>query len=375
MDADRPLHAHVVVDGLGYGGAETLLGDLAAAAPGAGLRLTVTALGRRRPDPAARRLRALGIDVEVLDIGGLLAPRDHRRLWRRLRAVAPDVLHAHLEYADLFAGVAARRLGLPCVSTIHVMRWEEDRRERLKLALAARARAIGMQAVICVSAAAREAYLAQGWPTPPVLVVPNGIAADVRPEASAALRERLGIARGARVVGTLSVLRDGKGHEALFAALPALRAAVPDVEVLVAGDGPDAARITAAARAAGARPVGHVEDPLAFVGALDVLAHPSAVDALPTALMEAAAAGTPVVATAVGGIPDIVDDGRTGLLLGADAGPEGLAAALAALLGDPGRRAAMAAAARERHRERFSADRWAARLREVYGQAVSERRS
>jgi glycosyltransferase involved in cell wall biosynthesis len=374
MAGPRPLRVHVVIDGLGAGGAETLLADLVAGGREAGLEFAVTALQDRGENPGADRLRALGVEPVMLGMSALLSREAHRRMRARLAETSPDIVHAHLEYSDMFAGLAARRLGLPCVSTIHVMRWPDDARERLKLRLQAYARRAGMQAVVCVSDAARAAYLAQRWPGPErVVIVHNGIAADPRPGAGAALRASLGIAPDALVIGTLSVLRAGKGHGELLAAVPLLRERFANLEVLIAGGGPEAGTLTAEAQAVGARLLGHVDDPLGYADALDVLVHPSHFDAFPTALLEAAAVGTPVVATHVGGIPEIVVDGETGVLVGAPPDAEELGAAVASLLDDGARRAAMGAAARERFEREYTAAAWAGRLRAVYEAAIASR--
>src|SRR4051794_6191860 len=375
MAGDRPLAVHVVIDGLGAGGAETLLADLVAGGREAGLEFSVTALQDRGENPGAERLQALGIEPVTLGVSGLFSRADHRAMRARLEEVRPDVVHAHLEYSDMFAGLAARRLGRPCVSTIHVMRWPDSARERLKLRIQAYARRAGMQAVVCVSDAAREAYLAQGWPSPRrVVTVHNGVAAAPRPGAGAALRETLGIPAATPAIGTLSVLRAGKGHEELLAAVPALRERFPDLEVLVAGGGPEAGALAPLAERAGARLLGHLDDPLAFADALDVLVHPSHFDAFPTALLEAAAVGTPAAATRVGGIPEIVVDGETGVLVEAPASAGALAAAVGGLLGDSARLAAMGSAARLRFEREFTAGAWARRLRDVYLQAIDDRR-
>src|SRR3954470_6361620 len=369
------MRVHVVIDGLGAGGAETLLADLVAGGREAGLEFSVTALQDRGANPGAERLRALGVEPVTLGISGLFSRSDHRAMRGRLGADRPDIVHAHLEYSDMFAGLAARRLGLPCVSTIHVMRWPDAARERLKLRIQAYARRAGMQAVVCVSDAAREAYLAQRWPSPQrVVTVHNGVAADPRPGAGVALRSSLGIAPDALVIGTLSVLRAGKGHEELLAAVPALRERFAGLEVLVAGGGPEAGALAPLAEQAGARLLGHLDDPLAFADALDVLVHPSHFDALPTALLEAGAVGTPVVATRVGGIPEIVIDGETGVLVDAPPAADALAAAIVGLLGDPARRADLGSAARLRFEREFTAGAWARRLGDVYQAAIDDRR-
>jgi glycosyltransferase involved in cell wall biosynthesis len=96
-------------------------------------------------------------------------------------------------------------------------------------------------------------------------------------------------------------------------------------------------------------------------------------DAFPTVLLEAAAAGLPVVATRVGGVPEIVIDGATGVLVNPPPRAEAFAAALEPLVADPRRRAELGDAARRRFVEEFGADRWAQRLRDVYDDAVTAR--
>jgi glycosyltransferase involved in cell wall biosynthesis len=105
---------------------------------------------------------------------------------------------------------------------------------------------------------------------------------------------------------------------------------------------------------------------MAFLDATDVLLHPSRSDTLPTAVIEAMACSVPVVATNVGGIGELVEHGSTGTLVTPPPTAAAFAAALAPLLGDPGRRRRAGAAARARFEAEFTADRWARRMREIY---------
>jgi glycosyltransferase involved in cell wall biosynthesis len=108
-----------------------------------------------------------------------------------------------------------------------------------------------------------------------------------------------------------------------------------------------------------------------LLDAVDVLIHPTAVDALGVVLLEAMAAGVPVIATAVGGIPEVLEHERTGLLIEPPPRPEPLAKALGPLLEEPERRRRLAEAAKERFEEEFTAERWAERLRPVYEEAIA----
>jgi glycosyltransferase involved in cell wall biosynthesis len=370
----RPLRVLAVIDGLGFGGAEMLLAELAAAGPSAGFELQVAYLREKDGNPAAERLRAVGVEPVHLPIDGLLSRSSFRSVRAGIASLAPDVVHSQLGYSDLLAGAGASRLKIPAVSSMHVMEWEGDARDRFKLALFAWARRRWMARVVAVSAAGRRAYLARRWDRPErVTVVHNGVRDSTVPGAGRAVRRELGIADDELVLTMLTVLRPGKGHAAAIAAIARLRELGRPVRLVVLGDGPSRHDIEALATPLGAAVVlaGHRDDVPAVLDATDVLLHPSEVDAFPTALLEAMAAATPIVATRVGGIPEIVDDGVTGVLIDAPATAASLVGAIEPLLADAGRRGALAAAGRRRFEEHFTAERWAARLRAVYDEVRS----
>jgi glycosyltransferase involved in cell wall biosynthesis len=171
----------------------------------------------------------------------------------------------------------------------------------------------------------------------------------------------------------VSVLRSGKGHDVAARATAALRERFPNLRLLVLGTGPDRERIARDLEPLGdsALMAGHRDDVLEVIDAMDVLIHPSLIDALPTALIEAMAASTPVVATAVGGIPEMVIPGETGILIGAPPTSSELVGALGPLLADPGLRRRLGAAGRSRFLGEFSVDRWMQRLLPVYEDAIA----
>jgi glycosyltransferase involved in cell wall biosynthesis len=232
-----------------------------------------------------------------------------------------------------------------------------------------RARRWAASRVIMVSDVARERYLSEGRDRPGhLVVVRNGVLG--RPEVGEGSRVRgeLGLPEDAIVISMISALRPEKAHDIAIEAVRRLRERDPRVHLLVAGTGPEAEAIQRAAAPLGdgVRLLGYRSDVMALLDATDVLLHPAHFDALPTTLIEAAAASVPVVATRVGGIPEIVEDGRTGVLVDGPPQPERLVDALCELLPDADRRAQLGAAARERFEREFSADAWARRLRTVY---------
>lgn len=379
-----PLRVHTLIDSLTWGGAEMLLSDLAVGARSGGVELSVGYLIDVDGSPAARSLRELGVVPELVPVHQLLEAGAIARLRRHLARVDPDIVHTHLGLADVVGTLAARSLSLPAVSTVHLVASQptgvahrDGARGRTRARVAALARRHAGARVIAVSDAARAAYLATGWDRPRhVVTVRNGIARSADAADGVRLRAELGIAPGEIVLSTVTVLRPGKGHELAVEAVRELLPRFPQLRLLILGDGPSREDVARLARPLGDAAIltGHRSDVMAVLAATDVLLHPTRMDAFPTALLEAAAAGVPVIASAVGGIPEIVVDRQTGLLLDAPATAGALTERLGLLLGDADLRAALGARARERFEREFTAERWVARLRGVYDEVLAERR-
>jgi glycosyltransferase involved in cell wall biosynthesis len=316
----------------------------------------------RQDGPLATEIADAGVVRYDLDARRLSDPRALIRLLRLVRRERIDLLHAHGQDASILAALARCLCGFPLVITRHVM--EEpaaSRRQRLR-ARAACAAFRRADAVVAVSraVAGRLAELS-GLPRQAIHVIPNGIELERFDRAAPEARQQVAVGPDELVILVPAALRDGKGHEVLLRALPALRARVPAVRVLFAGAGEREATLRREARGAG--------DAVCFLGlrtdipdllsACDLVVLPSATradgtveEALPTVLLEAAAGGRPVVATRVGGVEEIVQDGRTGLLV-----PPGdaaaLAGAMAALLLDRQRARMFGRAGRGLARTRF----------------------
>ena len=376
MSERSTIRVHALIDGLSFGGAEALLADFALGAPAAGIELSVGYLLEKDGSPLAARLRERGIDPVHAPISGLLKPSAFRSVRRHLAERRPDVVHTHLGYSDLLGGAAARSLGIPAVASIHVMQWERGVRDAVKLRLMALARRLGTVKTITVSEAAREAFLATGWERPErVVAIHNGIAAQCEPGAGRRIRRELGLGPDALVAASVAVLRAGKGHDVALAAVQRLRERLPQLRLLIVGDGPARSKVQRLAAPLGETVImtGHREDVMSLLDAVDVLVHPSFVDAFPTALLEAMAAGVPVLASSVGGIPEIVDDGETGLLIGPSPDAATLSRGLERLVLDSQLRRRLGEAGRQRFERRFTVDVWAERLRGVYDGAIATR--
>jgi|SRR5215204_1476442 len=195
------------------------------------------------------------------------------------------------------------------------MEWEDELRDRVKLRFIALARRRRAARVIAVSEAARRVFLEYGWDRADrVVVAHNGVNARQKPAAPRRVRAELAPGPEDLVVSMLSVPRLGKGHDVAAATVAKLAERHPYVRLLALGDGPAQAAIERQPEPLGERAgfTGQRDDVRRVLDAADFVLHPFRVEAFPTALLEATASGVPVVASAKGGLPAIVDDGRTG---------------------------------------------------------------
>ena len=380
------MRALWLIDSLGPGGAEALAAAAARAAGsgrGAPFEVELWALKGRAGSAYVDELRAAGLPVTVLGSAGLRDVRAFRRLADHLARGGADLVHCHLTDAVIWGERAARPAGVPCVATLHVAPGRAGAglsgpRGAVRRALEGRALARCAR-VAAVSEAIRGAWLARAALDPSrVEVVHNGI--DLEPFRLALgeaerLRAELRHARGwpadARVAVTVTVLREGKGVESLLDAAPAVLGRVRAARFLVVGDGPRAGALRRRAAPLGDRVAftGRRDDVPSLLAAADLFVLASRDDAFPTAVIEAMAAGLPVVAADSGGIPEIVEANRTGLLV-PPLDPAALAGAVAGLLADPARREALGRSGRRRAEERFSVGSWLAGLGALYGRAV-----
>jgi len=335
--------------------------------PGAEARQGVPVLRPRMLSLPGARLGRRNCEAMLVAVAGPL---------RRVRERWPfDVIHAHMVVPDGWAAArAAARLGVPVVATAHradvldvPARGEGDRRRV--------GEAVGMVDQLCaVSRVVADAATALGEPRRPVRVVPNGAdTATCRPWPREQMRHEFGLPVRGPIVTYVGQLVPRKGVDTLIdaVALLAARGAGAAPLVAAAGAGPQRAELERRAAALGladrVRFVGPVDHDRVgrFMAAGDLFALPSLSEGLPTVVCEAMNCGLPVVATAVDGTPEIVRDGATGLLV-PPSDPAALADALAAVLGDEERRAAMGAEALRVGRERYTWDANAAAMEGIY---------
>lgn len=276
----------------------------------------------------------------------LLRRSQHRRRLRRvlrecMQETSIDLVHFQFKKEQLLGTHVARGLGLRVVWTEHNRLPPAFIAARLPVALYRRA-ANRTEAVLCVAEFVARDLERRGVTTSRLNVIHNGISVGAPPLPSGmhTAREGLGIEADRPVIGMISRLEPFKGHSFLLDALPVLLRRFPALHVVIVGDGPARIALMGQALRAGIDHcitfTGHRRDVESLLPAFDVFVSTSLAEGLPFSLLEAMAAGLPVVATSVGGVPELVCQGETGLLVPpADAGE--LAHAIAMLLTDPDR--------------------------------------
>jgi len=358
MKMFRPL---VLISSLDLGGAERVTVSFLLELARRGLQATLCTVSSRQNDALASELSKGGVVRYDLRARRLADPAAFLRYIRLLRREKFDLVHAHGQDAGILAAAVRPFVRIPFVLTRHVLDepdtgWREGLRARWALAGARRA-----DAVIAVSSASAD-HLSRSAAIPrrTIDIVPNGIdiarfdRADLSRKRSE-IRRRIGITPGERMVLVIAALRRGKGHEVLIEAWPDLDRQLRGVRVVFVGGGERQTELEARCRGLGAAVtfLGWRDDIAELLTASDILVLPSFSEAYPTVLMEAAAAGRPVVATRVGGVAEIVKHGRTGLLVAPGDAP-GLAEAVSAILSSSRRARSFGRAARERARADFS---------------------
>ncbi|MEZ5181033.1 MAG: glycosyltransferase [Acidimicrobiales bacterium] len=361
-----------LLKGLGPGGAERVV-LLSARRRRRGEVEGVVAHLLPHKDHLVGAVEAEGVAVRCLGGRRGLDPRWLWRLRALMVASGTDVVHAHAPVPAVGARLVARtirRSARPKLVVTYHSLWS-SRARLTNLADAATARLD--DARFAVSEAVRRSL-----PTSigrACEVVLHGVDADEVAAAAVGAREQvraeLGIDPDEVVVVTAANLRAPKAYPDLLAAAVRATEREPRLRFITLGQGPLAEEIAARHRASGLGErfllLGYRDDAVRVAAAADLACLPSVAEGFPLALVEAAVLGLPAVATAVGGIPEVVVDGVTGVLV-APGAPEALADALVALASDPARRAVLGAAAAARGREisiEAAVARYEARYREL----------
>jgi len=325
--------------------------------------------------------------ILVPSLGREISPLDDllslARLVQLVRATRPDVVHTHMAKAGSLGRLAAHLCGVPLIVHTyhgHVFHgYFSPAKTRLVVGIE---RALGLltDRIIALGAGQRDEIAGYGVAPPAKLVpIPLGLELDAFLDAEherGALRRELGISPQTPVVGIVARLVPIKAHEVFFAAAAIVHARLPQAQFLVIGDGERRAELEAFVAGHGLREhvrfVGWRADMPRVYADLDVVALTSRNEGSPVSLIEALAAGRPVVSTAVGGVPEVVIGDQTGLLVPPDE-PAAFAEALLGLLADPQRAEQLGQAGRRHVYPRYDSSRLIDDVRRLYVRELAAR--
>lgn len=358
------LHA---IPHLDVGGAERMLVEVLPRLKGERFEPHVCCLQKR--GQLADLIEDRGIRVHTLGIRNLLDAHRLWRLWHLFGTLGVRILHAHLFVTEAVTLPVARMVGIPVViATKHNEgSWMRPRHSVLERWLARQTRAF-----TATSEAVRRAAVGRGIPAKSIEVIyPSSVSARA-PEPGAdpeSAKEWLGVPPSAPLVGVVGRFHPVKGHEVMLDAAASLSRSFPDLFFLFAGRGPQEDRIRRKARALGLLERLTIDfDPEGierFLEAVDIFVMPSLSEGFPLTLLEAMRRGKPIVASAVGGIPEAVVDGQSGLLV-PPGQPDRLAEAIGRLLEDPAAAGRLGRNARNRVLARFTVEQTCESLERMY---------
>jgi glycosyltransferase involved in cell wall biosynthesis len=297
-------------------------------------------------------------------------------IYRHIRRGRYDIVHTHISTAGILGRLAARAAGVPAVLHSYHGRIAElhDGSLSSRVFLGCERRmARYTDKLVAISEDMVRHYLSCGvGRQQQYRVIYNAIDSDAFRRKSDAVKLPA-VLQGKPLVGTAASLTPEKGLDVLLRAMPQLIQRVPDVGLCILGDGPMRSALERMVHEMGLAGCvylpGHIDDIASWMGAFQVFVLPSASDGVPTAILEAMAMELPVVASRVGGIPEIVRQDETGVLV-SPGDPQELALALADMLGDELKGRRLGEMGRERVAQTFGLDRMIAQLDDLYWELI-----
>ena len=370
MTSNRRIRLMLFTDSFIHGGTERQFVQTLHCIDRRAYEVTVGCL--KRHGPFLAEVEALGLPIEEFPIRSLYGVHtweESSRLTSFLREGQFDIVHAFDFYTNAFAVPAARRAGVPVV--LASRRNIGDSRPWAQRMII-RAACTLAHAVVANSRVAGTTLTGLwGRTTEKVVVIPNGInLSTFAPSRSPAqVREEWQVSNQSLLIGTASALRPEKGVDDFVRVAARLSKTIPEAKFVVAGDGPERRKLELLVKEL------HAEGSVLFVGdrkdvpdvisALDIFVLSSQTESFPNAILEAMALARPVVATRVGGVPEVVEEGTTGLLA-AKGDVAGLARHIEALASNVALRERLGSAARTCVQRDYTPERLASRLNHLY---------
>jgi glycosyltransferase involved in cell wall biosynthesis len=362
----KPVKVLQLISSGGYYGAENMLLNLCASQEKAGCQNSLLLFYNVHTPNVEfyERARRHGISVRMVHCKGRADWRAVRQIEEYIREDAVDVVHTHGYKADLYGFLAAWRSNKPIVATCH--NWVGgtaalgiyNHLDRLALKR--------FDALAAVSDEVAQRLLESGVPAEKIKTIANGI--DVQAFEHGQPLPALSVT-GGKVVGTVARLDLQKGFEYLLRAVRELCNSFYGLKVVIVGEGPDRKAIEGMVQEYGLQSnvvlAGQQSDMPGVYAAMDIFVLPSLNEGLPMTILEAMAASKPVVATRVGAIPKVINDGENGLLVD-PRDTDGLQNAIASLLADPGKCRRMGEKAHEWVSRNYTSEAMALKYRQLY---------
>jgi len=327
----------------------------------------------------ARVAKLHNLPVEVFPCNGRVDVSTILLIKKFLKTEKIDIIHSHGYKSNLYAVAASVGNTVSLVATCH--NWLGDDRKMKLYARLDKSFLNRFDKVVAVSDSVGKEILEHNIPSAKVLIIPNGIDLDRfnSGKRSDTLRREFGIDPECTIIGTVGRLSEEKGHSHLLHAAEKVLRTYPNVVFLIVGDGPLRQELE---KKASQLAQGKSVNPFLFTGVrddmeriyslMDIFVLPSLTEGLPMVLLEAMAAQKPVVATKVGAVPGVIDDGHSGLLI-PPGDVESLSGAIIDLLKDPHRAQHLAQNGYKRVRDHFSSKRMAEQYVEVYKDVLNAR--
>jgi len=375
---DERTHILEVLGNAIVGGMENYVRNLAANLPSNEFKVSLLCPFE---SPYTVLLRSEGRDVYIAPLRDDPPWRTVELICTLVRETGVDLLHAHLMNAHTVAAMAGRLCGTPTVATLHGMSLHPQ-----EISVA---RTTGSHTIVVCREAWSQA-LAVGLAPERVSLVPNGVdLATYHPMSAepAEFRRTIDVGPADLLVGFVGRLAWEKGPDKFLKAAEYILQRRPDVHFAMVGTGLMEKDLVATIRRAGLESrihmIGLAREPHRIYPALDLLLHTSRADAMPLTILEAMASGVPVVAIGVGGVPEIVATGETGILVGTTEWPgivseypgdwEGVALAALALLSNSARLKSMAGASVRRAQACFDIRQSAIMTSQIFRQLIGSR--
>lgn len=365
---------HVVLS-LDVGGLER--GVLNQLREGVKLGQAVSVVCLERPGVLAGQVRALGIPLVSLEKTPGFRPMVMKSVRAVLTELSPDVVHTHQIGTLFYTGPVARLLRIPLV--VHTEHGKENYAGRVRTRILGRLAGLFASRFYCLTAdMAGHVRRHRVVPARKIRIIENGIDIEAFSArcSTGELRRSLGLPAGAPVIGTVGRLTAVKQQGILIQALAKVRTRFPECRLLIVGDGPLMGQLRLLAEqlsmASHVHFAGYQHQTSPYIQLMDVFALTSASEGMPQAALEASVAGVPVVASRVGGLPELIDHGRTGLLF-EPSDEAALVRCLCELLDDSDRARTMGRSAQSRVESRFCVRRMAAEYHRQFLDLLADR--